>query len=182
MLKFTKPVIIKTEEEEEPVPSKQINTSADIGGTEPVVLQQQLPPALQDKQKSSGMDGGTIAAIVIGVIIVCKLVYNRFVLKSSNWFGLLGVPLFDKMWLEGLNPIMIPLWIMAFIYNAIITLFAVSSKGNSIGLNAWNPFVIDKELVRQTEELFKTAAKQLNGGSSIIDEEVYSILTSLSQL
>jgi hypothetical protein len=169
MIKFTKPVTIKTEEEEEPVTSKQINTSADIGGTEPVVLQQQLPPALQDKQQSSRMGGGTITAIVIGVIIVCKLVYNRFVLKSSNWFGVLGVPVYTFY-----NPLM---WIMAFVYNTTLTLFAVSSKGTSM----WNPFLINKDLVRQSEELFKSVAKQLNGGS-FIDEEVSSILTNLSQL
>ena len=178
MLKFTKPVIIKKEKEEEPVTSKQMHTSADVGGTEPVVLEQEQPPVIL-QQESGSSSGGTIAAIVIGVIIVCKLVYNRFVLKSSNWFGLLGVPLFDKMWLEGLNPIMIPIWILSFVYNAIVTLFAVSIKDNS---SKWNIFLIDKELVRQTEELFKTAATQLNGGSSIIDEEVSSILTSLSQL
>lgn len=178
MLKFTKPVIIKKEKEEEPVTSKQIHTSADIGGAEPVVLEQEQPPVIL-QQESGSSSGGTIAAIVIGFLVVGKLVYNRFVLKPTGIggkIGLLGVPLFDKTWL---NPIMIPLWIMAFIYNAIITLFAVSIKEKA---SPWNIFFIDKELVRQTEELFKTTAKQLNGGSSIIDEEVSSILTSLSQL
>ena len=159
MLKFTKPVIIKKEKEEEPVKSQEIETSADIGGTEPIVLQQEKPPVILQAEQPQKIGTGTLILIIFVCYIVVKLMFIYFTFGKVL---LLPEDSADGQFLG---------W--AIFMNTWYTLFAYFKPP----CGKYNPFCCPSEALK--EEFFQGIKKV---ASSVVDPEVSSILTSLSQL
>ncbi len=160
MLKYSKPVIVR--EEEKPVATEEVKTSADIGGAEPVVLQQQqLPPKKEPVllTQKAGFGAGWIILIIIG----SKLIYNKFKFNSF----LLGVR-DDSVFLT----------ILTHLYHTLFSIFKNSDFTSGCG--SFNVFCAPEITYPSFfEEVFQRVKEV---ASSVSDPEVSSILTSLSQL
>lgn len=157
MVKFTKPVTFQTEQEE-PLKSQDIETSADIGGTEPIVLQQEKPPViLQEEPQKIGT--GTLILIAFVCYVILKLAFNKY---RYNKILLLPSDSGDGQHL-----------LFAFLVNTWVTLFAFFKPP----CGEYNIFCAPNDALK--EEFFH-GIKEV--ASSVVDPEVSSILTSLSQL